>query len=402
VAVAVLELGLVVPDGQQLDALPPPGRGELGELLDGRAVARLVQAHEQPGVEHPVGLGGGQLLGLVDHHRHEQFEEWAEPPLFAGGGIQVESVVGPGQQLVEIQVAALGRGRDGGVAVDVEERLGGAIDRAHGVVGATRAGRPGIQGLGVADLHQGLGDVVDVLDVHPAGHVGHASPRAGGGEQQDRQQLGAKQLPVVGVLGPMAADVGRVGQHPPDPSGVGVAAAILKRRPARPRHPAQPEGVVDPDGPEVGPVGAGGAEDVGFDGGGDQIPLPLQDGRDDQPVGLEGAGWAEGQHRVALFDGQVEAAEKAVADAVAAAQDDPPSPGPEDQEPAQLPPAGPPRATLSAPSARAGGQQPDQQAIQQRWNPEGEHRGGVHADRTGQQRLGGRRPGLGRVIPGPR
>jgi hypothetical protein len=50
VAVAVLELGLVVPDGQQLDALAAAGGGELGELLDGRAVAGLVQAEEQPGV----------------------------------------------------------------------------------------------------------------------------------------------------------------------------------------------------------------------------------------------------------------------------------------------------------------------------------------------------------------
>ena len=69
VAVAVLELGLVVPDGQQLDALAAAGGGQLGELLDGGAVAGLVQAHEQPGVEHAVGLGGGQLLGLVDHHQ---------------------------------------------------------------------------------------------------------------------------------------------------------------------------------------------------------------------------------------------------------------------------------------------------------------------------------------------
>ena len=62
VAVAVLELGLVVPDGQQLDALAAAGGGQLGQLLDGGAVAGLVQAQEQPRVQHPVGLGGGQLL----------------------------------------------------------------------------------------------------------------------------------------------------------------------------------------------------------------------------------------------------------------------------------------------------------------------------------------------------
>jgi hypothetical protein len=81
---------------------------------------------------------------------------------------------------------------------------------------------------------------------------------------------------------------------------------------------------------------AGGAEDVGFDGGGDQVAVPLQDGWDDRPVGLEGSRWAEGQDRVALLDGQVEVAQEAVADAVAAAQDDPPPPQPQDKEAAQL------------------------------------------------------------------
>jgi hypothetical protein len=64
-----------MPDGQQLDALAPTCRGQLGELLDGRAVAGLVQAHEQPGIQHPVGLGGGQLLGLEAHERLEQGPE---------------------------------------------------------------------------------------------------------------------------------------------------------------------------------------------------------------------------------------------------------------------------------------------------------------------------------------
>ena len=121
VAVAVLELGFVVPDGQQLDA---PGLfrvGEPGELLDGRAVARLVQAQEQPGVQHPVGLGGGQLLRLVDDDGDQELEQRAESFLLAGGGVEVQGVVGPGQQLVDVEVAAVGRGGDGGVAVDVEE-----------------------------------------------------------------------------------------------------------------------------------------------------------------------------------------------------------------------------------------------------------------------------------------
>ena len=76
---------------------------------------------------------------------------------------------------------------------------------------------------------------------------------------------------------------------------------------------------------------AGGPEDVRLDGGGDQVALPLENRGDNQAVGLEGAWWSEGQYRVALLDGQVEAAEEPVAEAVAAAQNDPPSPRPQDQ-----------------------------------------------------------------------
>jgi hypothetical protein len=119
-------------------------------------------------------------------------------------------------------------------------------------------------------------------------------------------------------------------------------------------------------------------------GGGDQVALPFQDGRDDQPVGLEGAGWAEGQDGVALFDCEVEAAEEAVSDAVAAAEDDPPSPWPQDQQAAQLPPARPPRAALLAASAGPWGEQPDQEPVGEGGEPEGEDGGGVHADRAGE------------------
>ena len=147
-------------------------------------------------------------------------------------------------------------------------------------------------------------------------------------------------------------------------------------------------------------MGAGGPQHVGFDGGGDQVALPLQDGRDDQAVGLERPRWAEGQHRVALLHGQVQAAEEPVADAVAAAQDDPPPPRSQHQEPAQLPPARPPGAPLPPAAAGPGGDQPDQQPIGQGGDPEGEDGGGVHADRAGQQRLGGGWPGLGGVVPG--
>ena len=100
-------------------------------------------------------------------------------------------------------------------------------------------------------------------------------------------------------------------------------------------------------------MGAGGPQHVGFDGGGDEVALPFQDGRDDQAVGLERAWWSEGEHRVALLDGQVQAAEEPVSDAVAG-QDDPSSPGPEHQQAAQLPQARPPGAPFPASAAGPG------------------------------------------------
>jgi hypothetical protein len=130
-------------------------------------------------------------------------------------------------------------------------------------------------------------------------------------------------------------------------------------------------------------VGAGGSQDVGFDGGGDQVALPFQDGRDHQAVGLERSRRAEGEHRVALLDGQVQPAEQAVAEAVAATQNDPSPPRPEDQQSAQLPPAGPLGPVLAAAPASAWGEQPDEQPVGEGGQPEGEDGGGVHAHRAG-------------------
>jgi hypothetical protein len=160
------------------------------------------------------------------------------------------------------------------------------------------------------------------------------------------------------------------------------------------------EGVVDPDGPEVGPVGAGGPQDVRLNEGGDKVALPFQDGRDDQPVGLERPRRPKGEHRVALLHGQVQPTQKAVPDAVAAAQDDPTPTGSEHQESEQLPKAGPLGATLAVSAAGPRRQQSDQQPIEKGWNPEGEDSGGGHTYRARQQRLRRGGPGLGGVIPG--
>ena len=127
------------------------------------------------------------------------------------------------------------------VAVDVQEGLGGAVDRAHGVVGAAGAGRPGVQGLLVADLHQRLGDVVDVLDIHPAGHIGHAARcrrrRTAGPTGAWRPGVASSWRPR-----PVAADVGGVGEHAADAAGVAVGAAWARGVQLAPGTPARPRG----------------------------------------------------------------------------------------------------------------------------------------------------------------
>jgi hypothetical protein len=79
-------------------------------------------------------------------------------------------------------------------------------------------------------------------------------------------------------------------------------------------------------------VGAGGPQHIRLDRRRHKVALPLEDRGDHEAVGLEGAGWAEGQDGVALFDGQVQPAEEAVSDAVAAAEDDPPPPRAQHQQ----------------------------------------------------------------------
>ena len=136
-----LQLALVMPDRHQLDALPPGRRRQHVQVRQGGAVARLVQEQPQPGAEHAVGGERGPLLGGRHHLLGDRLEQGSEQPLLVGGGVQVDRVV-PAQEAVQVQVVAVGGGRDALVAVDVQDLLGRGIQRVDGPVGAVLAATP--------------------------------------------------------------------------------------------------------------------------------------------------------------------------------------------------------------------------------------------------------------------
>jgi hypothetical protein len=61
VAVSGLDLGEVLPDGDELDALPGGGGGEIVEVAEGCVVGGFVEDDEQRGVERTAG-GMGSLV----------------------------------------------------------------------------------------------------------------------------------------------------------------------------------------------------------------------------------------------------------------------------------------------------------------------------------------------------
>ena len=304
-AVAGLQLALVMPDRDQLDALPPGGGGQHVQVGQGGAVARLVQEQPQPGRQHPVGGEGGLLLGGGHHLLGDRLEQRSEQPLLVGGGVQVDRVV-PAQEAVEVQVVAVGRGADAFVAVDGQDLLGRGVQGVDGPVGAVLRRLPGIDGgRHPGRLQDGL-DLLVLAAVEPMQDLGHAKALGGGGEQHGGEELGAHGLPEA-MLGPLLFGRGlldRIGQ---------LDGGLLGARPGPAGGQRAPAGRLDAGGAQrvdhqhlaqPGPVGHGGPQQVRLDAGGDQGPGPFEDGGDDQGRGLVAAGGAEDQHRVAVLGRQ--------------------------------------------------------------------------------------------------
>ncbi len=91
VAVGGFDLGEVLEDGDELDALAGAGGGEGGEVADGGDVGAFVEDEQQRRVEWLAG-SGGVFVGGCDELLDEGREERLEAALFVGGCCEVERV----------------------------------------------------------------------------------------------------------------------------------------------------------------------------------------------------------------------------------------------------------------------------------------------------------------------
>jgi hypothetical protein len=297
---------------------------------------------------------------------------------------------------------AIGKRRHPLVGVDVQDLLG------RGIQGIDRPIRPGLRGLPGVQGGLDAGRLQDVLDflvfagVEPVQHLGHAKALDGGGVEHGGQELDPQGLPEA-VLGSLLLGGGlldRVGQLDRGLLRPRPGPTRGQRGPLRALQPGGAERVQDQDLALAGASRQGGAQHVGFDRGRDQRPGPFQDPGDHRRRGLETAGGAEDQHRVAVLGGQQPPAQPR--QARGAAQDHPARRGPANGEQAQLTPLGPHRAATLVLPAGTVPRRPARQIPNHRGRTTGragDHRGcrGVHADRAGQLAVSPCRPGQRRV-----
>ena len=95
------DLGEVLPDGTDLDALAGAGGGVGGELAQRGDVGGLVEHYHQRRVQGPPGAGV-RVLGGAQDGLHEGLEQRPQPSLLVGGGDQVQGG-GLGDQPVHVQ-----------------------------------------------------------------------------------------------------------------------------------------------------------------------------------------------------------------------------------------------------------------------------------------------------------
>ena len=239
------DLGQVVPDGDQLDAVTGRGGGQRVEVGHRGDVRRLVEHHQQRWVEGSAGAGD-QVVGPVEDGPQDPHEQRGQAPLVVGRGTEVQRVR-TGQQG--------GRGRAPvrpGWGARPGERLEQGLERGHDrapltlLLAERRTG--GVDRRRHARPPEEVEHLLLLAGLDPVHDLGHAASAAGRREEQGGEQPGGRGVPEVAVG--HRADLG-----PPDlgegrrrPSGPGPGPRLRQGRPGRSRPAGDPGGVeaVDP------------------------------------------------------------------------------------------------------------------------------------------------------------
>ena len=187
-AVARDELGEVLPDGDERDALALARRRDLVELLEGRDRRRLVQQHQEPA--RRAALRARRCLG--EHLAQQTGEHRAEAALIVQGCGQVARVR-TGEEARRVDGVGAGTQR-------LDRRLDGGEHRAERAVVARERGDERVGALLVQQLEGRL----EVAAVDPGLHRRDRPACAVRREQQRREQLRGQRRPELLVPGALA------------------------------------------------------------------------------------------------------------------------------------------------------------------------------------------------------
>ncbi len=141
-----VDLGHVLEDRHELDALTGAGRGERCEVAERRDVGALVEDEQQRRVEWPPGLGRA-VVGVGDDLLYESGEQWLEAALLVSRRAEVGGVPAAVEEPVGAEFGRHRRREHAGVDVGDQHRLGGRVDAASRSVVPERDRLEGVERL---------------------------------------------------------------------------------------------------------------------------------------------------------------------------------------------------------------------------------------------------------------
>ena len=146
-AVAGLDLGEVLPDGDELDADAAGGGGDLGEVGERGDVGGFVD-HEEQWFGEPVGGPIGSVVDPGDGLFDQGGEEGSESGLFVEGSADVEGVAAAVEESVGVDGGlAGGGGEHAGVGEGGEDGFGGGVGGGAGAFFPVDGGGEGLEGV---------------------------------------------------------------------------------------------------------------------------------------------------------------------------------------------------------------------------------------------------------------